>query len=59
MREGEQSLENVRDLLRQFGNSANTIDLITVFRDRLIADFATKNGYDFVLKGLNGDSLAA
>lgn len=52
-------MENVRDLLRQFGNSANTIDLITVFRDRLIADFATKNGYDFVLKGLNGDSLAA
>lgn len=59
MREGERSLENVRELLKQFSNNANTIDLITVFRDRLISDFAHKHNYDFVLKGLNGDSLAA
>jgi tRNA(Ile)-lysidine synthase TilS/MesJ len=59
MREGERSLESMRELLRQFNSNANTIDLITVFRDRLIADFAAKHNYDFVLKGLNADSLAA
>jgi tRNA(Ile)-lysidine synthase TilS/MesJ len=59
LREGEQGLDNVRELLKQFNNNANTIDLVTVFRDRLIADYAQKNNYDFILKGLNGDSLAA
>ena len=52
-------MENIRELLKQFNNNANTIDLVTVFRDRLIAEYAQKNNYDFVLKGLNGDSLAA
>jgi hypothetical protein len=59
MREGERSIDYVREVLKKFSNNANTIDLITIFRDRLIADFAQKNNYDFILKGLNGDSLAA
>lgn len=59
MREGERSLDYVKDLLKQFNNNANTIDLITVFRDRLIADYARKNNFDFVLKALNADTLAA
>lgn len=42
-----------------FEKSANTIDLLNVFRDRLILDYANKNGYQFVLKGLNGQTLAA
>jgi tRNA(Ile)-lysidine synthase TilS/MesJ len=53
MREGERNLDNMRNLLKQFANTANTIDLITVFRDRLIADFAKQHNYDFILKGLN------
>ena len=59
LKEGERSLGIIRELLKQFNNNANTIDLVTVFRDRLIADYAQKNNYEFVLKGLNGDSLAA
>lgn len=41
-----------------FNKSANTIDLIDIFRDRLILKYAEENGYDFVVKGINGESLA-
>ena len=41
-----------------FNKSANTIDLVDIFRDRLILRYAKENGYDFVVKGLNGESLA-
>lgn len=41
-----------------FTKSANTIDLINIFRDRLILKYAKENHYDFVMKGLNGESLA-
>ena len=56
-REGS-SLEDVAKVLAMFNKSANTIDLISIFRDRLIQDFAKKNNYDYVLKGSNGEALA-
>ena len=59
MREGERTLPHIKELLKQFSNSANTVDLITIFRDRLIIDYAKKHDYHFILKGLNGESLAA
>jgi hypothetical protein len=54
MREGERSLAHMKDLLKQFGKTANSIDLITIFRDRLIIDYAKKHDYHFILKALNG-----
>jgi hypothetical protein len=48
------SLGDVRNLLGMFQKSANTIDILSIFRDRLILDFACKNDYQFILKGLNG-----
>lgn len=59
MREGERTLPHIKELLKQFSNSANTIDLISIFRDRLIIEYAKKHDYHFILKGLNGESLAA
>lgn len=59
MLEGGRSLSAVQNLLSQFSKSTNTIDIITIFRDRLINKYASENGYDFILKGLNGDTLAS
>ena len=59
MLEGGRSLSAVQNLLSQFSKGSNTIDLITIFRDRLINKYASENGYDYILKGLNGDTLAS
>lgn len=37
-----------------FNKAANSADLLTLFRDRLIVDYSRKNGFDFIVKGLNG-----
>jgi hypothetical protein len=37
-----------------FNKAGNSADLLAIFRDRLIVDYARKNGFDFILKGLNG-----
>ena len=55
MLEGGRNLSSVQNLLSQFSKGSNTIDLITIFRDRLINKYA----YDYILKGLNGDTLAS
>lgn len=59
MLEGGRNLSSVQNLLGQFSKGTNTIDLITIFRDRLINKYASENGYDYILKGLNGDTLAS
>lgn len=59
MLQGGRNLSSVQHLLSQFSKGSNTIDLITIFRDRLINKYASENGYDFILKGLNGDTLAS
>ena len=59
MLEGGRNLSSVQNLLSQFSKGSNTIDLITIFRDRLINKYATENGYDYILKGLNADNLAS
>ena len=41
-----------------FGPSANSLDLLTIFRDRLILEFARKQGFDHVLKGDNAERIA-
>ena len=41
-----------------FNKAGNTADLLTLMRDRLIVDYAKKNNFNFVLKGLNGESIA-
>lgn len=41
-----------------FNKSANTADLLALFRDRLIVNYAKKHGFDFIVKGLNGESIA-
>jgi phosphopantetheine adenylyltransferase len=48
------NLTNVKEILEMFNKSANTIDLVEIFRDRLILKYAKENHYDFVVKGLNG-----
>jgi phosphopantetheine adenylyltransferase len=37
-----------------FNKTANSADLLAIFRDHLIVNYARKNGFDFVVKGLNG-----
>jgi hypothetical protein len=41
-----------------FNKSANSADLLALFRDKLIVDYARNNGFDFIVKGLNGESIA-
>ena len=59
MLEGGKNLSSIQNLLSQFSKGTNSIDLITIFRDRLINKYASENGYDYILKGLNGDTLAS
>ena len=42
-----------------FNKAGNTADLLTLMRDRLIVNYAKKNNFNFVLKGLNGESIAS
>lgn len=42
-----------------FKKNTNTIDLLTIFRNKLILDYAKLNQFDFVLSGKNGEALAA
>lgn len=44
----------MKAVLNLFQKNANSIDLVNVFRDRLILDYAEQHGFDFVMKGLNG-----
>jgi len=37
-----------------FNKAANSVDLLEIFRDRLIVKYAKDNKFDFVVKGLNG-----
>lgn len=48
----------MRNIFKMFNRSANTADLLEIFRDRLIVDYAKKNGFQFIVKGLNGESIA-
>ena len=52
-REGA-SLGDVKKLMEMFNKTANTIDLVTILRDRLIQDYAQQHDFHFVMKGLNG-----
>lgn len=45
-------------LLKEFPSSANTADLLSVFRDRILLSYAKEHNYNFIIKALNGDSLA-
>jgi len=58
MDEGKRNLEEVKQILGMFNKSGNTLDIVKIFRDRLIVDYAKANNYQIVLKGLNGESLA-
>jgi len=58
MDEGKRNLEEVKQILGMFNKSGNTLDIVKIFRDRLIVDYAKANNYQLVLKGLNGESLA-
>lgn len=51
-------MAELKQIFEMFGKSANTVDLINIFRDRLIVNYAKENNYDFIVKGLNGESLA-
>ncbi len=37
-----------------FNKSANSADLLALLRDRIILNYAKKNSFDFIVKGLNG-----
>ena len=41
-----------------FNKSANSADLLALFRDRLIVNYSRTNGFDFIVKGLNGETIA-
>ena len=47
-------MEQINKILGMFNKTANSIDLVTIFRDRLIQEYAEKNSYQFILKGSNG-----
>ncbi len=37
-----------------FNKAANSVDLLEMFRDRLMVNYARDNKFDFIVKGLNG-----
>jgi len=37
-----------------FNKTANSADLLAILRDHLIVNYAKNNGFDYILKGLNG-----
>lgn len=41
-----------------FNKAANTADILNMIKDRLIVDYARKNKFDYIIKGLNGESIA-
>jgi hypothetical protein len=45
-------------MFSMFNKSANSADLLSLFRDRLIVNYAKQNGFNFIVKGLNGESIA-
>lgn len=47
-------LQDASNVLNMFSKTANSIDLVNIFRDRLILNYARSNNYNFILKGLNG-----
>ena len=47
-------MEKTRGIFEKFPKNANSKDLLELVRDRLILEFASKNNFDFVLKGVNG-----
>lgn len=53
------TLQHVRDVLPMFGSSGNTVDLVSIFRDRLVLEYSKKHGFQVNLKCLNGESLAS
>ena len=57
--EENKTFEEVSKLFKSLKKNSNSIDLLSLFRERLIRKFATENGFDFVLMGKNGESLAA
>lgn len=57
--ENDRKFEDVVRLFKMFKKNTNTIDLLTIFRNKLILDYAKSNQFDFVLSGKNGEALAA
>lgn len=41
-----------------FNKAANTVDILNLMKDRLIIEYARNNKFDFIIKGLNGESIA-
>lgn len=41
-------------MMKMFNKTGNTIDLINIFRDRLILEYAKQNDYHYIFKALNG-----
>ncbi len=50
----DNKFEDIVRLFKMFKKNTNTIDLLTIFRNKLILDFAKQNQFDFVLSGKNG-----
>mgnify|MGYP001385455754 CR=1 FL=1 len=50
----DHNFEDVVKLFKLFKKNTNTIDLLTMFRNKLILDYAKLNQFDFVLSGKNG-----
>ena len=57
--EGRRSFGEANSLFQSLKKNSNSIDLLNIFRQRLIRQYAIENGFDFVLMGKNGESLAA
>ena len=47
-------MNDLKTIVGSFNKTGNTIDLINIFRDRLILNFARANDYHYVLKAFNG-----
>lgn len=48
----------MRNIFSMFNKASNSADLLELFRDRLIVDYAKKHKFDFIFKGLNGETIA-
>ena len=52
------SFKTIKLLLEGFKDTANNSDILEIFRDRLIRQFARKNKFNHVFKGNNCENLA-
>lgn len=56
--DAECTFEVIKGFFEKLQKGSNSIDLLQIFRDKLVLEFAQEHNFDFVMLGKNGESLA-